>query len=61
MLNPSGRAHSGHLILIFLGTKNFFFRSFFSSDEVGFKLEASFDCESQASAMVKNFGSKTVQ
>jgi hypothetical protein len=28
-LNSSGRAHSGHLILNFLGTKNFLFRSFF--------------------------------
>jgi hypothetical protein len=37
-LNSSGRAHSGHLILNFLGTKKLFSEAF-SSDEVGFKLE----------------------
>jgi hypothetical protein len=37
-LNPSGRTHSGHLILNLWELNTFFFRSF-SSDEAGFKLE----------------------
>jgi hypothetical protein len=53
-LNPGGRTDSGHLTMNLWKFNTFFLRSRLPDG-------ASFDSNKQASATVKNFGSKTVQ